>query len=104
MKTISAGTVATFGSPGFFTPRMPPPYFAPPGTPGAAKLMPLSILRMEKPVISTHTVPSGPASVTSKVAVCPPARFSAPLRTQLTILDGSGPNTLTDWYDTGTHR
>ena len=25
---MSAGTVATFGCPGFFTPRMPPPYLA----------------------------------------------------------------------------
>jgi NTE family protein len=35
LNAMSAGTVATFGSPGFFTPRMPPPFFAPPGTPGA---------------------------------------------------------------------
>ncbi len=35
LNTMSAGMVATFGSPGFFKPRLPPPFFAPPGTPGA---------------------------------------------------------------------
>jgi NTE family protein len=45
LNAMSAGTVATFGSPGFFTPRMPPPYFAPPGTPGATSFYDTSPLK-----------------------------------------------------------
>ena len=35
---FSASATATFGVPGFFTPRFPPPYFAVYGTPGALSL------------------------------------------------------------------
>jgi NTE family protein len=33
LNLLSAGTVMAFGSPGFFVPRVPPPFFAPGGTP-----------------------------------------------------------------------
>lgn len=35
---LSAMAASTFGTPGFFVPRVPPPYFAPDGTPGALSL------------------------------------------------------------------
>jgi NTE family protein len=38
LNAMSAASVATFGSPGFFVPRMPPPSFAPDGTPGATSI------------------------------------------------------------------
>jgi NTE family protein len=42
---MSAMAASTFGAPGFFVPRMPPPYFAPDGTPGALSLYDTSPLR-----------------------------------------------------------
>jgi NTE family protein len=42
---LSAGTVAMFGSPGFFAPRMPPPMFAPEGTPAATSYCDTSPLK-----------------------------------------------------------
>lgn len=38
LNRFSALAAATFGVPGFFTPRLPPPVFAPDGTPGALSL------------------------------------------------------------------
>jgi len=35
---MSAGWIAAFGVPGFFTPRVPPPFFYPPGTPEGLSL------------------------------------------------------------------
>ena len=35
LNQLSAGRIMAQGAPGFFTPRMPPPYLRPPGTPGA---------------------------------------------------------------------
>jgi len=42
---MSAGTVATFGAPGFFVPRMPPPFMAAPGTPEATSFYDTEPLR-----------------------------------------------------------
>ena len=42
---MSAGAVATFGAPGFFVPRMPPPFMAAPGTPEATSLYDTEPLR-----------------------------------------------------------
>jgi NTE family protein len=42
---LSAGTVAMFGSPGFFAPRMPPPMFALEGTPAATSYCDTSPLK-----------------------------------------------------------
>jgi NTE family protein len=44
-NSFSASATATFGIPGFFRPRMPPPYFAPEGTPGALSFYDTSPLR-----------------------------------------------------------
>jgi NTE family protein len=41
----SASTSAAFGVPGFFVPRLPPPTFSPPGTPGALSVYDTSPLR-----------------------------------------------------------
>jgi NTE family protein len=38
LNAMSAGTVAMFGSPGFFTPRVPPPFLTPDGSPGATSI------------------------------------------------------------------
>lgn len=45
LNRLSALTAATFGVPGFFSPRMPPPLFAPDGTPGALSIYDTSPLR-----------------------------------------------------------
>ena len=45
LNAMSAGTVAMFGSPGFFVPRMPPPFFTPPGSPGATSIYDTSPLK-----------------------------------------------------------
>jgi len=42
---MSAGTVATFGAPGFFTPRMPPPFFGFGGGPEATSIYDTEPLR-----------------------------------------------------------
>src|SRR5579864_4382596 len=42
---MSAMAASTFGAPGFFVPRIPPPYFAPDGTPGTLSLYDTSPLR-----------------------------------------------------------
>jgi len=42
---MSAGAVATFGAPGFFVPRMPPPFMAAPGTPEATSFYDTDPLR-----------------------------------------------------------
>ena len=42
---MSAGTVAIFGSPGFFVPRMPPPFLTPPGSPGSTSIYDTSPLK-----------------------------------------------------------
>jgi len=42
---ISAMTTTTFGVPGFFVPRIPPPYFSPDGSPGALSVYDTSPLR-----------------------------------------------------------
>ena len=42
---VSAMATTTFGVPGFFVPRVPPPYFAPDGTPGALSIYDTSPLR-----------------------------------------------------------
>jgi NTE family protein len=44
-NSFSASASATFGVPGFFQPRMPPPFFAPEGTPGALSFYDTSPLR-----------------------------------------------------------
>ena len=44
-NAVSAGVVATFGSPGFFTPRVPPPFFAVGGGPEATSFYDTSPLR-----------------------------------------------------------
>ncbi|MBY0270791.1 MAG: patatin-like phospholipase family protein [Burkholderiales bacterium] len=45
LNRFSALAAATFGVPGFFSPRLPPPMFAPDGTPGALSLYDTSPLR-----------------------------------------------------------
>ncbi len=45
LNAISAGIVATFGSPGFFVPRLPPPFFAAGGGPGAVSFYDTTPLR-----------------------------------------------------------
>ncbi len=45
LNRLSAFTAATFGVPGFFAPRVPPPMFAPDGTPGALSLYDTAPLR-----------------------------------------------------------
>lgn len=45
LNRFSAFAAATFGVPGFFSPRMPPPVFAPDGTPGALSLYDTAPLR-----------------------------------------------------------
>jgi NTE family protein len=45
LNRFSALAAATFGVPGFFSPRMPPPIFAPDGTPGALSLYDTAPLR-----------------------------------------------------------
>jgi NTE family protein len=45
LNKLSAGTVATFGSPGFFAPRVPPPAFALEGTPAATSYCDISPLK-----------------------------------------------------------
>lgn len=45
LNRLSALAAATFGVPGFFSPRMPPPLFAPDGTPGALSIYDTSPLR-----------------------------------------------------------
>ena len=42
---MSATAAATFGVPGFFVPRVPPPFFAPDGTPGALSIYDTAPLR-----------------------------------------------------------
>src|SRR5271155_384782 len=42
---ISTMATTTFGAPGFFVPRLPPPYFAPDGTPGALSVYDTAPLR-----------------------------------------------------------
>jgi NTE family protein len=42
---ISAMTTTTFGVPGFFVPRIPPPYFVPDGSPGALSVYDTAPLR-----------------------------------------------------------
>jgi len=42
---MSAGWIAAFGVPGFFTPRVPPAFFRPPGTPEALSLYDTTPLR-----------------------------------------------------------
>lgn len=42
---LSAMAASTFGAPGFFVPRVPPPYLAPDGSPGALSLYDTSPLR-----------------------------------------------------------
>ena len=42
---ISTMTTTTFGVPGFFVPRVPPPYFSPDGSPGALSVYDTSPLR-----------------------------------------------------------
>ena len=44
-NAMSAGVVATFGSPGFFTPRVPPPFFAVGGGPEATSFYDTTPLR-----------------------------------------------------------
>jgi NTE family protein len=45
LNRLSALAAATFGVPGFFSPRMPPPLFAPDGTPGALSIYDTTPLR-----------------------------------------------------------
>lgn len=45
LNRLSALAAATFGVPGFFSPRMPPPLFAPDGTPGALSIYDTAPLR-----------------------------------------------------------
>jgi NTE family protein len=45
LNAMSAGTVAAFGSPGFFTPRVPAPFLAPDGSVGATSFYDTSPLR-----------------------------------------------------------
>lgn len=45
LNRFSALAAATFGVPGFFSPRLPPPMFVPDGTPGALSLYDTSPLR-----------------------------------------------------------
>ena len=45
LNRFSAFAAATFGVPGFFSPRLPPPFFAANGTPGALSLYDTSPLR-----------------------------------------------------------
>src|SRR5271167_4518004 len=42
---VSTMATTTFGVPGFFVPRVPPPYFAPDGTPGALSVYDTAPLR-----------------------------------------------------------
>jgi NTE family protein len=42
---LSAGCIAAFGVPGFFTPRLPPPMLQPPGAPGATSFYDTTPLR-----------------------------------------------------------
>lgn len=45
LNRVSAMATTTFGVPGFFVPRVPPPYLAPEGTPGALSIYDTSPLR-----------------------------------------------------------
>lgn len=45
LNAMSAGSVAAFGSPGFFTPRVPAPFFAPDGSIGATSFYDTTPLR-----------------------------------------------------------
>jgi NTE family protein len=45
LNFLSAGTVAAFGSPGFFSPRVPPPFFAAGGGPASASFYDTAPLR-----------------------------------------------------------
>jgi NTE family protein len=45
LNRLSATAAATFGVPGFFVPRMPPPFMAPDGTPAALSIYDTSPLR-----------------------------------------------------------
>ena len=45
-NSLSAGVVATFGSPGFFVPRVPPPFFAAGGGPEAVSFYDTTPLKL----------------------------------------------------------
>ena len=66
LNRLSAASAATFGVPGFYVPRIPPPFIAPDGTPEALSVYDTSPLRERCNGLSTST--SSTATVRSDSA------------------------------------